>query len=68
MESEKGFDMKSRNKRPPRDPVNAMLSYGYMLLVRDFNAAIIAAGLDPMLGFYHNFIYPDTLGCKITHS
>jgi CRISPR-associated protein Cas1 len=48
-----GFDMKSRNKRPPRDPVNALLSYGYTLLARDFYSAIVAVGLDPMMGFYH---------------
>jgi len=51
-----GFDMHSRNKRPPRDPVNALLSYGYTMLVRDFNAAIVAIGLDPMLGFYHRIV------------
>lgn len=45
--------MKGRSKRPPKDPVNAMLSYGYTLLTRDFTAACAAAGLDPMIGFYH---------------
>lgn len=47
------FEMTSRNRRPPRDPVNALLSYGYTLLVRDIYSAIVAVGLDPMLGFYH---------------
>jgi len=50
------FDMNSRNKRPPKDPVNALLSYGYTLLARDFYSAIIAVGLDPMLGFYHTIV------------
>lgn len=50
------FDMTSRNKRPPKDPVNALLSYGYTLLVRDFYSAIISVGLDPMMGFYHKIV------------
>jgi len=45
--------MKGRSKRPPKDPVNAMLSFGYSILARDFRAAINAAGMDPMWGFYH---------------
>ncbi|MFA5554003.1 MAG: CRISPR-associated endonuclease Cas1 [Phycisphaerae bacterium] len=53
LSDEKNFDMSSRNKRPPRDPINALLSYGYTLLVRDFYSAIVAVGLDPMFGFYH---------------
>jgi CRISPR-associated protein Cas1 len=51
-----GFDMHSRNKRPPKDPVNALLSYGYTLLARDFYSAIVAVGLDPMMGFYHKMV------------
>jgi CRISP-associated protein Cas1 len=53
---DKNFDMTSRNKRPPRDPVNALLSYGYTLLARDFYSAIVAVGLDPMMGFYHKIV------------
>lgn len=45
--------MKGRNRRPPKDPVNALLSLGYTLLVRDIQAACCAVGLDPMYGFYH---------------
>lgn len=47
------FEMAGRNRRPPKDPVNAMLSYGYTLLLRDFAVAITAVGMDPLFGFYH---------------
>ncbi len=42
-----------RQRRPPPDPVNAMLSYGYVLLCHEATAALGAAGLDPMVGFLH---------------
>jgi CRISP-associated protein Cas1 len=42
-----------RNRRPPRDPFNAALSFGYSLLYRDAVGAILTAGLDPSLGFFH---------------
>lgn len=45
--------MNGRNRRPPKDPVNSLLSFGYSLLVRDLCAAIVAVGLEPMYGFYH---------------
>lgn len=48
-----GFDLTSRNRRPPRDPINALLSFCYALLVKDLTLALQAAGLDPLLGFYH---------------
>lgn len=47
------FDFNGRNRRPPRDPVNAMLSFAYALLLRDTAVAAIAAGLDPQVGFLH---------------
>jgi len=47
------FDFNSRNRRPPRDPVNALLSLGYSLLAKDLTIACAATGLDPYLGFYH---------------
>ncbi len=47
------FDFASRNRRPPRDPVNALLSLGYSLLVKDLTVACYAVGFDPMIGFYH---------------
>jgi CRISP-associated protein Cas1 len=46
-------DMSGRNRRPPRDPVNAMLSFGYALLAKDATTACVAAGFDPMVGFLH---------------
>jgi len=42
-----------RNRRPPKDPVNAMLSFGYMLLLKEFCSALVISGLDAMQGFYH---------------
>lgn len=42
-----------RNRRPPTDPVNAMLSFAYALLVRDTTVAALAAGLDPQIGLLH---------------
>jgi CRISPR-associated protein Cas1 len=47
------FDFAGRNRRPPRDPVNALLSFAYAMLVRDTTVAALAAGFDPLLGFYH---------------
>lgn len=42
-----------RNRRPPRDPINACLSFGYTLLLRRVESAVLAAGLDPYLGALH---------------
>jgi CRISPR-associated protein Cas1 len=47
------FRMDGRNRRPPRDPVNALLSFAYGLLLHDCAAALAAAGLDPSVGFLH---------------
>jgi CRISP-associated protein Cas1 len=47
------FDFEGRNRRPPRDPINAMLSLGYSLLTKDLVISAMAIGLDPYLGFYH---------------
>lgn len=47
------FDFEGRNRRPPRDPINAMLSLAYALLTKDVKLAIARVGLDPLLGFYH---------------
>jgi CRISPR-associated protein Cas1 len=47
------FDFRRRNRRPPTDPVNAMLSYAYGLLTRTWHVTLSAVGLDPYLGFYH---------------
>ncbi len=42
-----------RNRRPPKDPVNAMLSFGYTLLTYTMCSALQIVGLDPYLGYYH---------------
>ncbi|HXK61061.1 MAG TPA: CRISPR-associated endonuclease Cas1 [Acidobacteriota bacterium] len=47
------FDFGGRNRRPPRDPVNSLLSLAYSLLVKDLTIMIAGAGFDPFLGFYH---------------
>ena len=47
------FDFEGRNRRPPRDPVNALLSLGYSLLAKDLTVACYAVGFDPYMGFYH---------------
>ncbi|MBK8978730.1 MAG: CRISPR-associated endonuclease Cas1 [Planctomycetes bacterium] len=48
-----GFDFASRNRRPPKDPVNAMLSFAYAMLSKELTVAILAEGLDPWWGLYH---------------
>jgi CRISP-associated protein Cas1 len=47
------FDLDGRNRRPPRDPVNALLSFCYSLLSKELVLALRSVGLDPMLGLYH---------------
>ncbi|MEE9911033.1 MAG: CRISPR-associated endonuclease Cas1 [Deltaproteobacteria bacterium] len=51
------FDFKGRNRRPPLDPVNALLSYAYAILVKDVTIALQTVGFDPYLGFYHTLRY-----------
>jgi CRISP-associated protein Cas1 len=48
-----GFDFTARNRRPPKDPVNALLSFAYAMLTREWTVALSAVGLDPYRGFYH---------------
>ncbi len=48
-----GFDFSARNRRPPRDPVNALLSFAYAVLAKDCFAAACAVGFDPYKGFFH---------------
>lgn len=48
-----GFDFEGRNRRPPRDPINAMLSLAYAMLTKDTMVTLLAVGFDPYLGFYH---------------
>jgi CRISPR-associated protein Cas1 len=47
------FAFKGRNRRPPLDPFNAMLSFLYALLMNDCRSALETVGLDPQLGFLH---------------
>ena len=47
------FGMQGRNRRPPRDRTNALLSYGYGLLVKDATLAVAVAGFDEFVGLYH---------------
>jgi len=47
------FDFTARNRRPPKDPVNALLSFAYALLVKECLVALWAEGLDPWWGLYH---------------
>lgn len=46
--------MPGRNRRPPRDPVNALLSFVYALLLNDCISALTAVGLDPAVGYLHS--------------
>jgi len=47
------FTFDGRHRQPPRDPVNALLSYGYCVLTRDMAARLELTGADPYLGFLH---------------
>ena len=42
-----------RNRRPPRDPINSLLSFGYTLLSANIYSTLTAVGLNPYVGFYH---------------
>lgn len=47
------FQFKHRNRRPPRDPVNALLSFIYSIMLQDVVSALEGVGLDPYVGFLH---------------
>lgn len=47
------FDFRHRNRRPPRDPVNALLSLAYSVLAKELTITCAMVGLDPYLGYYH---------------
>ena len=53
LNQKKVFYFHGRNKRPPLDPVNAMLSFGYTLLANDCAGALEGVGLDSYVGFLH---------------
>ena len=48
-----GFSFEARRRRPPTDPVNALLSFGYSLLRHDIQSAVNIVGFDPYLGYLH---------------
>jgi len=47
------FQFCDRNRQPPKDRFNCLLSTGYSLLLKDVMNAILTVGLEPILGFYH---------------
>jgi CRISPR-associated protein Cas1 len=51
------WQFNTRNRRPPRDPVNVLLSLGYTLLTRAAENAVRAVGMDPYVGFLHADVY-----------
>lgn len=52
-----GLTFDKRTRRPPTDPVNALLSFGYTLLYHEAIAATAGVGFDPYLGFFHGVDY-----------
>lgn len=52
-----GFDFERRTRRPPTDPVNALLSYAYSLLARSVAVTLTAVGFDAFRGFFHQSRY-----------
>ena len=57
LKSDTGFSFEGRNKRPPKDPVNATISYLYGLLAKECFVKLLSVGFDPYLGFYHQRKY-----------
>lgn len=53
VKAESGFTFDGRNRRPPRDSVNALLSFLYSILGKDISGALQGVGLDPQVGFLH---------------
>lgn len=53
LQQQEDFAFTVRSRRPPRDNINALLSFAYTLLARDCAAALEGAGLDPYVGFLH---------------
>ena len=53
LQQKKDFVFKGRNKRPPLDPVNALLSFVYTLLTNTITSALESVGLDPYVGYLH---------------
>lgn len=54
LNQKESFPFSGRNRRPPKDAVNAMLSMAYTLIANDISAALETVGLDPYIGFLHS--------------
>ena len=48
------FDFNGRNRRPPKDEINSLLSMGYSVLVKELSGVAYTVGMDPFLGFFHS--------------
>lgn len=60
------WDFNERNRRPPRDPFNALLSLTYTLLIAEVAISLHNAGLDPCVGYYHQISHGrESLACDI---
>lgn len=60
---------KNRNRRPPKDPANAVLSLGYTLLHAEAVLALYGAGLDPFIGFFHGLDFGrESLACDLVET
>ena len=60
------LNFSARNRRPPKDPVNAALSLGYTLLHAETVLALYGAGFDPFIGFYHALDFGrESLACDV---
>lgn len=53
LQQKKDFSFQGRNKRPPQDPINALLSFVYTLLTNTITSALESVGLDPYIGYLH---------------
>ena len=53
LSEKSGFSFDGRNRRPPRDGMNALLSFVYSILGKDISGALQGVGLDPQVGFLH---------------
>ncbi len=52
-----GFSFETRNRRPPRDPFNALLSFGYVIVGKELQYLLDAMGFDPYIGIFHEIDY-----------
>ena len=53
LKEDVGFDFNGRNRRPPKDPVNALLSWLYTMLASQATTTVARVGFDPYLGYLH---------------